>query len=1116
VAVFNAIWSRLRRRAVDDSGVAALLIAGAIAIIAFTGLSIYLNKYVGDRKFAQATATSSRQSLVVNALTARYLSNGTAYKLPCPDTDYDGVADEAGVTSGTCDDQATVFKGVVPWLTLGLSRDDVVDAYGNFYTYLLSGTANGYNATTPASPRRGVCDSVTSDYTGTTEFTGSLLSSDIELLETTQTAGQNPLQGRRVPFVLVSHGLNGLGATSLNGHAQGAASATYEALNAGANPAAVYSGPYNNGNANASAYFDDLVYALSLGTAENLCKQLTPGGRLNADIGDNFNNPTVTGQNFANLGTNGVTTTTAIGSSSNKVASFAGAGSYLATTTTSTSIFDLDPQVRPIYISARWTPNPSYVAATGSTHATTAGISFATRATAADLAAGTDEFSAGTAAGITFRFYSSGAISGAGSSNTISIFEHDGAAAQPIATTATPYDLISNETYLLEAFDDGTNVWMRITQEDDITNTVTIRGTSAADHTGNQQVLFINGPSDVSPASYLDDIAIGFPMLALETDGDGDVAYSAAATNGTATGSITVEAWIRPHSLPAINNISTIIAQWDTASVNTSSYRLYLDAADGMLKFQDAGTFSGGPNTETFNTGIVPALDTWSHVAITFDASGKSIRSYLNSVLVRVGTSATTVGTGIRASAAPFTVGAGFSGGTGGTVVDGFEGAVSDVRVWSDVRTANEIATYFERRLPVAEATTNDTAILANLAVNWKLDRESGGLAQTTALATPSGYGVSSQTFLGNAQYTPTLSLHFRPFSRDFCPAGTVYSIYKCDFRPSAQTAAGQTFTMTIPSNLAAVFAKVWGGGGGGYFHQQGMNQFMSAGGGGGFSEGLIESVDNGAIPVAGAALSFEVGGYGTGSVGVLQGAGGGGASGIRSATPRVIMSAGGGGGASYSEYNPAGPTNACNTLVGSATLQCGLGGGGGGATALATSHAPDASTNCGGRGGNNGSFIGDPDGTGSNAGCPDGGADPSTTTGGNGGGTALGGSSLIGAGGRGYNGSSGQRPGGGGGGGGASNFLASAGGGEAGGYDDGSNYTGYGGGGGAGFADSGVSNQNGALGAAPSAGAASTDFYYSPSYLSSMAERQNPGRGGLGTSSAAVNGRTGAITILW
>ena len=51
MSLSSIITKGLRQRLADTSGVAALVVAAAIAIVAFTALSIFLNKYIGDRTF---------------------------------------------------------------------------------------------------------------------------------------------------------------------------------------------------------------------------------------------------------------------------------------------------------------------------------------------------------------------------------------------------------------------------------------------------------------------------------------------------------------------------------------------------------------------------------------------------------------------------------------------------------------------------------------------------------------------------------------------------------------------------------------------------------------------------------------------------------------------------------------------------------------------------------------------------------------------------------------------------------------------------------------------------------------------------------------------------------
>lgn len=1008
----------------DDSGVAGVLLVSLIAIIAFSALSVFLNKYIGDRSFERSKGTASSQGLVLGSVLAYYYQQTPTHTLPCPDTSVtpDGVAD-------TCAGPGTT-TGVLPWVTLGMSKDAAIDPFGNFYTYIVS--AVGKN----------VCSTITSDLTGaattTTTYTGSLIDpTDLALVEKSGAT-------RNVAFAIISHGANGLGATSQSGTTKSAPTGSREVANAASAPSTIYAGPYST---DSSSYFDDQVFAPSDGELQKACESLTPGGQLNADMSENFDSGTGT-LGTAKFGTTGSTSAPTVAtdarSAGNKVASFTNGTSYLYTA----DAYNFNPVVRSVYASALWTPNP-----TSAGGVTQAGFSLATRATLADLTASNDLFGAGS--GITFRFDSRTAnsiSSGTGAANTISI--HDGSTSH-VDSTAT-YRLITATTYRLEIYDNGSDLWMRITQVSDPTNSVTLRTTSTNDLSGTQNRIFaINGAA----ASYLDDLVVGLPMLALEsgvTDGTATngLTATAAVANGTSTGNLTLEAWIRPKVLPSGSNLATIVSQWDTnagASDSDQSFRLYLDSGNNdQLALDIGGTISAVPDTEHIDLGYKPNVDEWAHVAVSFDSATQVVSFYINGGLSLAIHSGTDSGTGVRAAVERFSVGASLD--SGATITNPFNGDISDVRVWNTVRTADQISDNFQVRLAA-------TGSVTGLVVNWKLDRESGGLGSTTASASPSTIGTGG-TLSGSATYVPTLALYFRPFSTSLCPAGTIVGPYQCDFRTIAT--AGSTQSVTIPNNLTAVYAKVWGGGGGGYS----ASPDSSAGGSGGFSQGLIQSIQSAGITaISGTTLHVHVGGYGTGSSTAKAGGGGGGGSGLFNSLdtfPAII--AGGGGGASFSDFNVV-TGGTCTTLVGTST-QCGLGSHGGGVGAV-TSRAADASSNCGGRGGDNSpTAAGSPPINGTSD-CDDGGDPPSNrlggptsgSTGGLGGGPAG-----IMAGGRGYHAddadlsSPANAIGGGGGGGGAI-------GGEAGGYDDGGNAKGFGGGGGSGTADAGVTSTSGAVG---------------------------------------------------
>jgi len=1012
--------ARLRKSISDDSGVAGVLLVSVIAIVAFTALSVFLNNYIGDRAFERAQRAASGSSAVMPAVMAYYYAQTPTPTLPCPDTSSppDGAAD-------TCAGPGTT-TGVLPWTTLNMSRDEAIDSHGNFFTYIVSTIG------------KNVCETVTTDLAGSTPtstFTGDLLDpTDLALIDSTEAS-------RNVAFAIISHGKNGLGATAPSGAQKGSPTSARETANAAAAPGTIYSGPYTTEE---SAYFDDQVYAPADAELAKACESLSPGGALNADISDNFDSATDT-IDPDKFDANGVTVVTDATSPGNKVANFANATAYLA----SDAAFNFRPTVRPVYTAAYWTPN------VGGT-ATHAGMSISTRATLSELVAGTDGFTGGTQRGITFRFYeltANNISGGAGVANTISILD-DGVG---IDSGADEYQLINGEVYLIEAYDNGSDVWMRITQRDDATNTATLQTTNATDLDGDQRVIYINdiATSGGSSVSYIDELIIGLPMLVLETGPSAGYAATADEDNdnGTGTGNLTLETWIRPKSLPGAGALAAIVSKWDKANTDSSAFTLYLDGDNNGQLYFGLDDAAGTNDAETISLGLKPSINEWTHLAVTFDAATHGVRFYVNGVLARTATSALDVA-GIKAASQEFIVGAQQDS---DTREDFFHGYISDVRVWNDVRTAAEIRDNFQRRLSVAGSESN-------LVVNWVFDRESGSVGSADPVqGVPVGTAIDG--VLTDATYSPLIANYFRPLSTSFCPAGTITGPYQCDFRTSS--ASGLEEDITVPTNLAEIYAKAWGAGGGGY-DSTGTPADDTGGGSGGFSEGLIQSIDGSAV--AGAVLDIYVGGYGTGSTTVGTAGGGGAGSGIYTVGGDPGLVAGGGGGASRSSRNVAGTGN-CNASLFNA--RCGLGGNGGGAGGSAlTVRAPDElaePAGCGGRGGNNGPFGATPPTAGANTDCDDGGGDPSGRTGGGGTSGGLGGAPAFLAGGRGYNsaeadGSAVANSMGGGGGGGGDNG-AGAGGGEAGGYRDATARQGNGGGGGAGTADAGVANVSGAVG---------------------------------------------------
>lgn len=182
-------------------------------------------------------------------------------RLPCPDTDGDGVSDP--VASGTC--TVATGDGWLPWQTLGLSFQG--DVWGNRFKYHV--TTPGFttidNGICAADGDLDLCQNglITILTRGDDTSTGAVLESKFQFNAATN-----------IPAVVVSHGKNSLGATTVNGAVLTATTAgTDEVENDDANTDAnFYSRLFSEGaagctddtnEANPLCEFDDIVMWIS-------------------------------------------------------------------------------------------------------------------------------------------------------------------------------------------------------------------------------------------------------------------------------------------------------------------------------------------------------------------------------------------------------------------------------------------------------------------------------------------------------------------------------------------------------------------------------------------------------------------------------------------------------------------------------------------------------------------------------------------------------------------------------------------------------------------------------------------------------------------------------------
>lgn len=779
--IFTSAWAsslrtvavrHLRRTIVylaDDTGAAGLMMAMLIMIVSFSALSAFLSKYTGPaRDLARLQAVSRQSNILKASLMVHFNKNG---EVPCPDADQDG--DEDACTGGA------TSSGTLPWRTLGISRDDAVDAYGTYYTYVV------------ADSEKEFCVSVPNDYDAGAdpEFTGEALPlDDLEVIATTAGA-----TGRNVPFAVISHGRNRLGGISSSGSAYGDPSSTSEIANAAANPTTIYTGPYD---ADTDSYFDDTVWSPVTSDLAKSCEQKTPGGGLNTDFSEDFAGADgdVDQTKFET-----VTSGTEVQQEGGQ-AVFADATTYM--TTVASNI--LNSSEGPLYISADWTPDAA---------ATNAGFSIVTRAEATPSGGVFDP-------GITFRFFDG---TGASGSNTISIM-NDGAQVAGFTSTDSTFTMTFGKTYLLELYDNGAEVWMQITQKDLVSNRAYAHAAGVTGDTTGTRIALVNGAAS---ESRLDDLVIGRPMLAMDTLGTG-YAETSGNQNGTTTGSITLEAWLKPRSLPSGVNTATLISQWDVTQLNRSAFRLYMSSGGSLSLSLGDGTVT----TDTESLGVSLGTDEWTHIAVSYDdeTTYGAIAVYINGALVNTitGTLSSQIlsGNAIRTAQEHFIVGANLTGTSGQNI---FDGQVSDVRVWDDVRTATEITEWYDHRLPIDDT---DPA-LDNLVVNWRFDIESGGFSATQVEDRPAALGDDGD-FVNGAVWVGALLNTHRATATDVCNGFRV-GAFRCDFR---DVVSGLSVSGADLEGIATFYAKAWGGGGGA--DTAGGASPPYDGGGGGYAGGLF------------------------------------------------------------------------------------------------------------------------------------------------------------------------------------------------------------------------------------------------------------------------------------
>ena len=308
----NAFGKRLK----CDSGVAGLLIAGLIMILAFSAITVFLGRARMPAGFKERPATQANISKVRAALQAYANANG---RLPCPALPSTintpltaGLEDTASCTGHVA------YRGVVPWRTIGLTENDVFDGFGG--RLLTYGVAN--IATSHSCP-------------------GGLSTAIANYIRTNNDGGNTGTSTELYVAALVSHGENGFGAITKNSGAPNTSTllgpprivSVLEQQNwyeeAAAN-AAIFTIATTDKGSTVATHFDDLVYPIEYGTSAGNFKF----------CGSDADSPLANGGDTAETGANLSTGTgnTRSGNLPITDASGAGAGSVAASLTGSGAI----------------------------------------------------------------------------------------------------------------------------------------------------------------------------------------------------------------------------------------------------------------------------------------------------------------------------------------------------------------------------------------------------------------------------------------------------------------------------------------------------------------------------------------------------------------------------------------------------------------------------------------------------------------------------------------------------------------------------------------------------------------------------------------------------------
>lgn len=188
----------------------------------------------------------------------------------------------------------------------------------------------------------------------------------------------------------------------------------------------------------------------------------------------------------------------------------------------------------------------------------------------------------------------------------------------------------------------------------------------------------------------------------------GSSQYFSRADNALlqASNALTIEGWFKVESQPGTDTRYSLCTKWDNSGgQNQRSYTFYY-RDNASTKQLTLGLSGDGSSSEEENVNWEATLDTWYHLAVTYDGSAGEVKFYVNGS--QQGATQATAVASLFDNDAPFAIGA--------VNPDSpalyFDGRVSLVRMWKTVRSGTDIANNI---CEVLGSTTN-------LSGEWTLD----------------------------------------------------------------------------------------------------------------------------------------------------------------------------------------------------------------------------------------------------------------------------------------------------------------------------------------------------------------------------------------------------------